>query len=110
VPTWPILKTTATRRLDDTMQIDTRFLTIHPATVVWWAQRPQCESCQHMRLKRGDGNEGVMRCAVARHPNENVRMMLAARVSADTRPYCIDARGETGSCGPEARRWEPASG
>lgn len=92
------------------MQIDTRFLKVHPATAVWWEQRSQCASCRHTRMKCGDGNEGVMRCAVARHPNAQVRMMLAARSTSDVRPYCIDARGEKGDCGPEARLWEPARG
>ena len=87
------------------MMLDTRFLTVHPATALWWKQREQCESCKHLRLKRGEGNEGVMRCAVARHPDPQVRLMLSAR-TADLRPYCIDARGEKGSCGPDAALWE----
>lgn len=88
------------------MQIDTRFLTVHPATQVWWQQRERCESCKHLRLRQGEGNEGVMRCAVAKHPDPQVRLMLSARAGADLRPYCIDARGEKGSCGPDAALWE----
>ena len=59
------------------MHIDTRFLIVHPATAAWWDQRGQCESCRHMRLKRGEGNEGVMRCAAAHHPDPQVEDRLA---------------------------------
>ena len=89
------------------MQIDTRFLTPHPATLEWWRQREQCETCQHVRLRRGDGNEGVLRCARAQHPQPLVRRMLAARTTADLRPYCIDARSAAGECGPQARLYQP---
>ena len=88
------------------MQIDTRFLTVHPATATWWAQRGRCESCRHLRLRRGEGNEGVMRCAVSKHSDPQVRHMLGVGPDVDLRPYCIDARGEKGDCGPEARLWE----
>ena len=88
------------------MQIDERFLTVHPATAAWWERRSSCESCRHLRLKRGEGNEGVMRCAVAKHPDPQVRHMLVVRPGVDLRPYCIDARSEKGSCGPDAALWE----
>lgn len=88
-------------------QLDDRFLAVHPATSLWWEQREQCETCKHLRLKQGDGNEAVMRCAVAKHPNQLIRQMLAARTTADLRPYCIDSRSKTGSCGPDASLYEP---
>ena len=84
------------------MQIDQTFLRVHPATALWWQQREQCKSCRHMRLLEG----GVLRCAAAHHPDAQVRLMLSARAGADVRPYCIDARGEKGDCGPDARLWE----
>ena len=89
------------------MQIDQRFLAPHPATLEWWDRRERCESCAHSRLKRGEGNEGVLRCARAQHPQPLVRRMLAARRTADLRPYCIDASDEGGECGPDAKLYQP---
>lgn len=70
-----------------------RFLTIHPATELWWQQREQCQRCAHVsrRLEGTDRESSeVLRCQVVRTP-------LGRRESA----YCIDARA-TGECGPEA--------
>ena len=84
-----------------------QFLHTHPATLDWWQRRERCESCKHSRLKRGDGNEGVLRCARSRRPNALVRQMLAARTGTDLRPYCIDASDKGGDCGPDGRLYEP---
>jgi hypothetical protein len=65
----------------------------HPATVRWWAQRPQCERCAHLDRKvegHKDRTE-VLRCRV-------VRTSAGRREWA----YCIDARGPGRECGPEA--------
>jgi hypothetical protein len=83
-----------------------QFLRVHPATQAWWQRRERCESCKHSRLKRGEGNEGVLRCNRAQHPNPLVRQMLSARVGADLRPYCIDASDEGGQCGPDGKLYE----
>jgi len=71
-----------------------RFLTIHPATALWFTQREQCQRCAHVsrRLEGTDRESSeVLRCQVVRTP-------LGRRESA----YCIDARA-TGECGPEAK-------
>ena len=80
------------------MQIDTRFLTVHPATAVWWQQRDKCESCVHFNLQEGREGESIMRCRAAlvfRHPLRPERGV-----------YCIDVRDEDGPCGPDARMYE----
>ena len=43
----------------------------------------------------------------AQMADAQVRLMLSARAGADVRPYCIDARGEKGDCGPDAWLYEP---
>jgi hypothetical protein len=80
------------------MQIDTRFLTVHPATAAWWDRRDRCESCRHLLVTRHYEGERIMRCSAAKQGGPNGAQ------------YCIDARSEEGICRPEARRWEPVSG
>lgn len=74
------------------------FHTVHPATVVWWAQRDTCARCAHARVTLEGRKEQstVMRCATARVP-------------AGKQPYvyCIDARLPSGPCGPDALRFSP---
>ena len=70
------------------------FLTVHPATALWWQQSEQCQRCAHVsRRLEGTQKEQseVLRCQVVRTP-------AGRRESA----YCIDARS-TGECGPEAK-------
>ena len=76
------------------MQIDTRFLTVHPATAAWWDQRGRCESCRHLLVTAHYEGERIMRCR------------LAKQGGANGAQYCIDARSEKGSCGPDAALWE----
>ena len=76
------------------MQIDTRFLTIHPATTLWHQQRDQCERCAHFALREGDEGESIMRCKAVRVAPRRSRPTLGA--------YCIDARSEGAACGPDA--------
>ena len=87
------------------MQIDERFLTIHPATQAWWAQRGRCESCRHCVSGTSHEGESVMRCAATpmNHPHQGVAKMHEARGSLT---YCIDARLPKQPCGPKARLWE----
>lgn len=91
------------------MQIDPTYLVPHPETVKWWAQREQCNTCRHLSSKAGEGGEGVMRCRAAQRPAPLVRRMLAAR-GVDPQPYCVDARGAQGDCGPQARLYAPRAG
>lgn len=81
------------------MKLDTRFLTMHPATSLWHQQRDQCERCAHFVLREGDEGESIMRCKAVRAPRPANRPVLGA--------YCIDAR--QGACGPDARLYKPAT-
>jgi hypothetical protein len=74
---------------------DPRFwLQIHPATVAWWAQRPQCEACAH--VQQTIEQTIVLRC-------RKVRSLAGRHPFA----YCIDARDEGSLCGPGATLYEP---
>lgn len=80
------------------MQIDERFLSVHPATLDWWDQREKCESCRHLNLREGRDGEGIMLCT---------RVIVDRRSTRDIRGmYCIDARSPDGACGPWASLWE----
>jgi hypothetical protein len=65
------------------------FLTLHPATALWWTQRPQCEACANVH-KLVDQTV-VLRC-------RKVRSKSGSHPFA----YCIDARLEGSRCGPDA--------
>ena len=70
------------------------FLTVHPATALWWDKREQCERCAHVDVKI-EGHKDrtqVLRCKVT-------------PVSVGRQPwaYCIDARMEGRECGLEAK-------
>ena len=80
------------------MNIDERFLTLHPATAAWWDRRARCESCRHLLVTAHHEGERIMRCR------------LAKQGGANGAQYCIDARSEEGICRPEARLWEASSG
>ena len=80
------------------MLIDTRFLTLHPATAAWWDRRARCESCRHLLVTAHHEGERIMRCRLAKQNGPNGAQ------------YCIDARSEEGICRLEARLWEAASG
>lgn len=76
------------------MLIDQTFLRVHPATQAWWEQRPKCRTCAHLVLVDGHEGEEDMRCRQMRQNGPRGH------------GYCIDARAETGPCGPEAKLWE----
>ena len=80
------------------MQIDERFLSVHPATAAWWDQRAKCRTCAHLVLVDGHEGEEDMRCRQMRQNGPRGH------------GYCIDARSEEGICRPEARLWEASSG
>ena len=66
------------------------FLTIHPATALWFTQREQCLRCANALLTRPYEGETIMRCKALRQGG------------AHGAGYCIDARAENGPCGPNA--------
>lgn len=71
--------------------VDPRYLTLHPATALWWTQRGQCEGCIHMCRTTPE----AMTCTVTR------------AASRSGYAPCIDARAEGAPCGPEAKLWVP---
>lgn len=77
--------------------IDTRFLTVHPRTALWWEQREQCRLCKNkidVPSKPKDGNGGTghgMRCLKARFPHD---------------ASCISSREPGTPCGPDAKLFE----
>lgn len=79
------------------MQIlDERFLSVHPATLVWWSRRDACQSCAYMIPGEADRATKAMRC-------EKLPTKLPARIDKLDFTYCIDARDSSGgACGPEA--------
>ena len=88
-------------------EIDTRFLSVHPRTELWWAQREQCQRCAHMSedgdttngLRKSGTLAGGMRCLQAARRIGGGAMHWGRSISI----YCIDARDETGKCGPDAK-------
>ena len=74
-------------------EIDRRFLTVHPRTTLWWAQRVACDSCAHMRRHVGN-------CRAT----ENTLIMCAATPAGRYTGFasCIDAREPGRPCGPDA--------
>ena len=85
-------------------EIDTRFLSVHPRTELWWTQREQCRNCVHMsedgdttqgRHHSGRGLPRGMRC-LKLEGNIGSGSYQGRSISI----YCIDARDETGKCGP----------
>lgn len=86
--------------------LDERFLTVHPRTALWWAEREQCRQCKHhsyvphvgLGTSKRDGGGGTgcgERCALA--PSNGKTLSPGSS--------CIQAREER--CGPEARLFEP---
>lgn len=71
---------------------DTRFLTLHPRTALWWKQRKKCERCAHMERREGTAREAsmtMMKCLVVKARNGDAA--------------CIGARDDGAECGPKAR-------
>lgn len=85
------------------MKLDTRFLTVHPRTALWFKQREQCKTCKHVSIelierRRDCGEQSTtMRCTAS-----------PRYVHSSQHPYCIDAREPGKSCGPDAVLFTPA--
>lgn len=89
-------------------EIDQRFLTLHPATALWFEQRKTCEQCAHSYVPnnndpRVEGHEGL-RC-MATKPDRSCKRG-GFRIN-EARSYCIDARLEGAPCGPDAALFKP---
>ena len=80
-------------------------LSVHPATLLWWEQRETCRRCAHHT--RDTKTRGATR---PRSPNEPTgeRCRAAYAPVGEWRDYmyCIDARMDSGPCGPEAKLFE----
>ncbi len=90
--------------------LDERFLSPHPRTVLWQAERLQCASCTSShedgdvtqgRRKPG-GISGGMRCSASPR-----RIGGGVHVGRSIHVYCIDAREPGSACGPEGRLFKP---
>lgn len=80
--------------------IDARFLTPHPRTVLWLQERRQCEACAHL-IRPPVEDHQAMRCAVS------PILERRGRPGKSDCSFCIDARDEGRSCGPDARLFSP---
>jgi hypothetical protein len=79
-------------------QIDTRFLSVHPRTALWFEQRKQCAKCKHERhFKTTEGERG----------DSKPMICLKAQGENARRVFCIDAREDDGACGPDAKLFQP---
>jgi hypothetical protein len=78
------------------MKLDDRFLTVHPATSAWWAQRSRCRKCESHHVQTESCGATMERCAAVadRKPGPKAR--------GDGMAYCIDARLDGAPCGPKA--------
>jgi hypothetical protein len=80
-------------------QLDERFLTVHPRTVLWWKQRKQCAKCRHQlaqpstRTTKGHLAGGGLTC-------------LATPINDAVTTSCITARDEGRPCGTKAALFE----
>lgn len=84
-------------------RLDPTFLTLHPATALWWEQRKQCERCKHVDA-RSDTNkqsvgQTVLRCKLFPTQDKVTGLLRGAQALG----YCIDARMKNNPCGPDAR-------
>ena len=78
--------------------LDERFLTVHPATALWWRQRKLCERCKHLEQVTDASGKGIlMQCGKA--------STWSAFGRQDHRA-CVQARSEHGCCGAEAKLYE----
>lgn len=81
------------------MIIDTRFLTVHPRTVLWWEQREKCRRCKHYDHVVGNSRIGGQEACTA----------TPARVVNSFGLSCISAREPGERCGPEAKLFKAAA-
>ena len=87
------------------MKLDTRFLTVHPRTELWWKQRETCGQCAHCDLSPTKSSSGNGR--IVTHPH---RCAITPGAGPKGLAYCIDAREPSGDCGPYAKLFHPKKG
>lgn len=88
------------------MKIDTRFLTLHPATAAWFAQRETCRRCAWLIDIVGTRELDSMRCRKA----PQATICQDPRRATRRYYFCIDARLPDGPCGPDAALFKPREG
>lgn len=81
--------------------IDTRFLSVHPATVDWWVRRKKCSECANAQILPDVSSPAasaslVFRCGAL------LVVCGGNGFGRSINPYCIDARSDSGGCGPSA--------
>lgn len=81
------------------MELDTRFLTVHPRTKLWWEQRQQCAQCTHVRITEGKTHGGDV------HTMYHCRMHREGSVWSS----CMTARDEGQPCGPDGKLFKEST-
>jgi hypothetical protein len=76
--------------------LDERFLTIHPRTALWMAQREKCLSCANLRFEKPS-----MNCAATPSALKGKALKNSPLAS------CIDAREPGAACGPDSKLFSP---
>lgn len=77
---------------------DTRFLSVHPRTLLWWREREQCRRCVHYRERSAAGQ---------RHQRTPLQYCVALTKGRRYPWACIEMRDEGAPCGPLGRLFEP---
>ena len=84
------------------MIFDKRFLTIHPATALWFEQREKCRVCKHCwvsPLTNADGSRKVSGGGWYCTEESSVKRVV--------RQTCSDARATDQPCGPDGLLFQP---
>lgn len=89
--------------------IDTRFLEVHPATALWWKQRPKCRACANHKVS-ALGAELCTKLTQHEHAQKpharNLARGFDKKRGAVALLPCIDGRSEGAPCGPAAKLFE----
>lgn len=77
---------------------DTRFLSVHPRTLLWWQEREQCKRCAHYREKT---------VSYGRY-RPSLLQICVAEPRRRAYPWaCVEMREEGAPCGPNGVLFRP---
>jgi hypothetical protein len=81
-------------------QLDTRFLTVHPRTALWWKQREKCAKCAAVQIQPVNkaGYGGGWLCG---------SLPLGGLGNTKKLSGCMSARDKGQPCGPRAALFVP---